>query len=284
MAYRPALKPALRGCTFTAEAGERVAVVGRTGAGKSSLAAALFRTSECWSSLTKTGGIYVANAELSTLELTSIRGKKGGVCIVAQEPLVFSGTIRGNIDPFFESTDQECLDALRDVGMIQKVRGKLDFAVEDRGANFSLGEKQLVCLARALLRRPKILVLDEATASVDQASDERVQVTLRTAEAFSQCTFLTVAHRLLTIADYDKVVVMDRGRVAEVGHPHDLLTRKAPNGKEDPSLQSWSTLQVNPLRLLFVKSLTIVLIPPHTNEEFGMLLLPSVLVNKNKNV
>lgn len=232
MAYRPALKPALRGCTFTAEAGERVAVVGRTGAGKSSLAAALFRTSECWSSLTKTGGIYVANAELSTLELTSIRGKKGGVCIVAQEPLVFSGTIRGNIDPFFESTDQECLDALRDVGMIQKVRGKLDFAVEDRGANFSLGEKQLVCLARALLRRPKILVLDEATASVDQASDERVQVTLRTAEAFSQCTFLTVAHRLLTIADYDKVVVMDRGRVAEVGHPHDLLTRKAPNGKE----------------------------------------------------
>eukprot|EP00388_Colpodella_angusta_P007090 GDKJ01020320.1.p1 GENE.GDKJ01020320.1~~GDKJ01020320.1.p1 ORF type:complete len:1676 (+),score=444.79 GDKJ01020320.1:23-5050(+) len=232
MAYRPALQPALRGCTFTAEAGERVAVVGRTGAGKSSLSACLFRTSESWSPDTDGGGVFVDGLELSSLNLHAIRGKRGGICIVAQEPLVFSGTVRGNLDPFSESTDEECLNALRDVGMFDKIRGRLDFTVEDRGANFSLGEKQLICLARALLRRPKVLVLDEATASVDQASDERVQVSLRTSDAFANCTFLTIAHRLLTIADYDKVVVMDRGAVVEVGHPHKLLTMKAENGKE----------------------------------------------------
>lgn len=224
MAYRPNLQPALKGVSFKAFPGERVAIVGRTGAGKSSLSAAIFRMVESWSPETLGGGVFVDGLELSTLELSAVRSKSGGICIVSQDPLVFSGTLRFNLDPFEEVSDEFCLQALHDVGLYNKVNGDLLFAVDDRGANFSIGERQLLCLARALLKRPKVLVLDEATASVDNATDEMVQETLRTADAFQGCTMITVAHRLLTIADYDRVVVMEFGRVMESDHPHTLLS------------------------------------------------------------
>lgn len=145
--------------------------------------------------------------------------------IIPQDPVMFSGTLRYNLDPFDKYTDAEVWEALERAHLkediIAKFPDKLKHYVSERGENISVGQRQLLCIARALLRKSKVIIMDEATASVDSATDQKIQMTIR--EAFDHCTVLTIAHRLETIADYDKIVVMDHGSVAEMGSPHELL-------------------------------------------------------------
>ncbi|GAB5356564.1 hypothetical protein AAMO2058_000300800 [Amorphochlora amoebiformis] len=220
MSYADSLPPVLKGCTFTALPGEKIGVVGRTGAGKSTLAVALFRLRELTS-----GRILIDGVDISKLGLSSVRGE--GICIIPQAPVLFSGTLRYNLDPFDVHEDAVLWRALKSVGMSELIRalpGELNALVEEGGSNFSVGQRQLICVVRAIIRQPRVLVVDEATASVDPQTDQVVQNALRT--EFKATTQLTIAHRLQTIVDSDKVLVMDNGRVAEFGTPADLLEKK----------------------------------------------------------
>ena len=217
--YRKNLPLSLDKLSFSITHGQRCAVVGRTGAGKSTLAAALFRLVEI-----ENGTITLDGVDLSSLGLSDIRGRKNGMFILPQDPAVFAGSIRTNLDPFDSLSDEDILKALELVNFPGCKRGEslLAHSVEEGGANFSAGEKQLLCLTRAMLVNPRLLVLDEATSSIDGATDEFVQKMLRT--HFVNTTLLTIAHRLNTIIDYDVVIVMDKGEVAEMGSPRDLLS------------------------------------------------------------
>ena len=210
--YRPGLDNVLQGLTVTVQAGEKVGIVGRTGAGKSSLSLALFRIMEASS-----GSITIDSEDISRLGLQDLRAR---LTIIPQEPTIFSGTLRFNLDPGEEYQDSAVLQALRTAGL-QSSHG-LQQEVSEAGAGFSLGEKQLICLARALLRRSKVLVLDEATAAVDSATDDKIQETIRT--EFKDCTVLTIAHRLHTVTGADKIIVLDKGNIAELGSPKQLLS------------------------------------------------------------
>mmetsp|Transcript_13592 Transcript_13592/g.25525 ORF Transcript_13592/g.25525 Transcript_13592/m.25525 type:complete len:1381 (-) Transcript_13592:42-4184(-) len=217
--YRPGLALALKGLTFTAEPGQRVGICGRTGAGKSTIAVALFRLAEL-----ESGRIVLDGQDLSKLGLGDVRGRKNGMAIIPQDPVLFSGSLRECLDPWGQSTDTEILDALITVKVADaEHRGMqaLDDYVDEGGRNFSVGERQLLCLARAVLSKPKVLVLDEATASVDAETDAFIQRMIR--QRFKGTTLLTIAHRLNTIMDYDVVLVMDKGKVAEFGRPDVLL-------------------------------------------------------------
>lgn len=217
--YRPRLPLTLKGLTFTAEAGQRVGVVGRTGAGKSTIAVALFRLVEI-----ESGKILLDGHDITKLGLEDVRGRKNGMCIIAQDPVLFSGSLRECLDPWGVSTDEKIVEALQmvKVANVEK-RGSaaLEDYVDEGGRNYSVGERQLLCLARAVLYEPKVLVLDEATASVDGDTDAFIQEMIRT--RFKGTTLLTVAHRLNTIMDYDVILAMDGGKVAEFGRPVDLL-------------------------------------------------------------
>ncbi|KAL7542622.1 hypothetical protein ACHAXR_012333 [Thalassiosira sp. AJA248-18] len=216
--YRPGLPLSLDGLSFKLQHGQRCAVVGRTGAGKSSLTVALFRLADI-----ESGSITLDGVDLSTLGLSDVRGRRNGMFILPQDPSIFSGTIRSNLDPFASHDDDGIVKALELIEFPGIKRGMqmLEDSVEEGGANFSAGEKQLLCLARAMLANPRLLVLDEATSAVDGTTDEFVQQMLRS--QFPDTTLLTIAHRLNTIIDYDTVIVMDRGRVAEFGSPRKLL-------------------------------------------------------------
>ncbi|XP_051158018.1 ATP-binding cassette subfamily C member 4-like [Leptopilina boulardi] len=206
--------PVLKGLNIVIYPTEKVGIVGRTGAGKSSLIAALFRLAKI------DGVIEIDNIDTGTVCLEDLRRL---ISIIPQDPVLFSGTIRRNLDPFNEFPDRLLWEVLEEVELkeaIAAVNG-LDSRVSDRGSNFSVGQRQLICLARAILRNNRILMLDEATANVDPKTDALIQRTIRS--KFAACTVLTVAHRLNTIMDSDKVLVMDRGRMAEFDHPHILL-------------------------------------------------------------
>ena len=220
--YRPGLPLALDGLSFSLLHGQRCAVVGRTGAGKTTLTAALFRLVEI-----EQGTISLDGVDLSTLGLSDVRGRQNGMFILPQDPAVFSGTIRSNLDPFSAHNSAEIINALELVRFpgIQRGMKVLQDRVEEGGSNFSAGEKQLLCLARAMLANPRLLVLDEATSAVDKATDEFVQEMLRS--QFPETTLLTIAHRLNTVIDYDTIIVMDRGKVAEFGPPSELLKDEA---------------------------------------------------------
>merc|ERR1740139_252097 len=217
--YRPGLPLALKGLTFTAKPGQRIGICGRTGAGKSTISVALFRLSELAG-----GKIILDGEDLSKLGLSDVRGRKNGMCIIPQDPVLFSGSLRECLDPWKYSSDDEVFDALAavNVGDVDR-RGMqvLEDFVDEGGRNFSVGERQLLCLARAILLKPKLLVLDEATASVDTETDAFIQKMIRT--RFRGTTLLTIAHRLHTIMDFDKVLVMDNGKVAEFSSPRELL-------------------------------------------------------------
>jgi len=220
MRYRPELPLALDGLSFTLQHGQRCAVTGRTGAGKSTLTAALFRLVEI-----EQGTISLDGVDLSTLGLSDVRGRPNGMFILPQDPVLFSGSIRSNLDPFSQHIDKDIVEALVLVRFPGAGGGRgyeiLEESVEEGGTNFSAGEKQLLCLARAMLAKPRLLVLDEATSAVDGTTDEFVQQMLRS--QFPDTTLLTIAHRLNTVIDYDVVVVMDRGRVVEFDSPKALL-------------------------------------------------------------
>ena len=203
----------LKGVTFTAAPGQKVGVIGRTGAGKSSLMVALFRLVEASGGSITIDGVNIAKVGLHTV--------RRALAIIPQDPVMFSTTLRQNLDPFEEYTDAQVSEALELVGLPTASKYGLGHAIQEGGANLSVGERQLCCIARALLRKPRILVLDEATASVDQVTDSRIQAMIRT--HFATATVLTIAHRLETIMDYDKVLVMEAGRVAEEGTPAALL-------------------------------------------------------------
>ncbi|KAL8830691.1 MAG: hypothetical protein Q9170_005619 [Blastenia crenularia] len=254
--YRPDLEPVLNSLTFKVQPSERVGIVGRTGAGKSSLALALFRGLEA-----DEGKIVIDEIDIGLIGLQDLRES---ITIVPQDPTLFTGTIRSNLDPFGLFTDEEIFHTLRKIQLISgsmtsqpnppnaqeaevphegtngnltltktftnsrentNIFESLSSPVAESGSNLSQGQRQLLCLARALLKAPKVLLMDEATASIDYATDSKIQETLREVK---DSTIITIAHRLQTIIDYDKVLVLDKGKLVEYGAPWELV--KQDNG------------------------------------------------------
>ena len=264
--YRPDLEPVLKNLTFSVQPGERIGIVGRTGAGKSSLALALFRGLEA-----AEGKIVIDDIDIGLIGLQDLRE---AITIVPQDPTLFTGTVRSNLDPFSLFTDEEIFATLRRVQLIEtptfaagsssvtlvvsevlnppdsppslrndsdgetdnnlakkmtnsranaNVFANLSSPIAESGSNLSQGQRQLLCLARALLKAPRVLLMDEATASIDYATDSKIQDTLRDVK---ESTILTIAHRLQTIIDYDKVLVLDKGEVIEYAAPWELVSRE----------------------------------------------------------
>lgn len=260
--YRKGLPLVLRNITLNIRAGERVGLVGRTGSGKSSLGLALYRMIETWNgdcefssknpnqagSANRHGPVLLDGVDIAMLGLSTLRSR---LAIIPQDPVLFSGTLRSNLDPFDDFQDAEIWKALGCVHMKEfvRTRGKeydemcsngetvdtfinggqgdrdgrrgLNFTVHDGGSNLSAGQRQLFCLSRALLRKPRVLILDEATACVDVHTDTRIQETIRA--NFANTTMLVIAHRLETVLGLDRVIVMDAGRVVEFDRPASLL-------------------------------------------------------------
>ncbi|KAL4496445.1 hypothetical protein ABPG72_014675 [Tetrahymena utriculariae] len=218
MRYSKETNPVLKGLSFKIQPGQKIGCVGRTGAGKSSVLQALFRLTEPdEGSIIKIDGIDTSQLGLHTL--------RQRISIIPQIPFVFQGTIRRNLDPFNQYADDQIWESLKMVELDNYVKNNclqgLYTDMSIASSVFSVGQKQLVCLARALLKRNKILVLDEATANVDMETDNLIQKTIRT--KFDDSTVLTIAHRLNTIADYDKIIVMNEGVLAEFDSPFKLL-------------------------------------------------------------
>ncbi len=267
--YRADLGPVLKNVTFNVKAGEKVAIVGRTGAGKSSLALALFRGLEA-----EAGRILIDDVDIGLIGLQDLRE---AITIVPQDPTLFTGTLRSNLDPFGLFTDEEIFTALRRVQLISPIAQEssssasasptvssatptlnasstahpgtmgselsdstlvrfvsntrenknifldLSASVSESGNNLSQGQRQLLCLARALLKSPRVLLMDEATASIDYATDAKIQDTLR---ELKDNTIITIAHRLQTIIDYDKVLVLEKGEVVEFDDPWELIRKE----------------------------------------------------------
>lgn len=245
MRYRPGLEPVLRGVNVTIGAGMRVGVVGRTGSGKSSLLVALFRLVELnrttvdravgveppWtmdqggrsSSVGGGGGgaIWIDGVDIASVGLHTLRQR---LSIIPQDPVLFGGTLRRNLDPFHEFDDMalaNSLDAVGLRGLVEERGAGLDMKIEPRGENLSVGQRQLVCIARGLLRRARVVVLDEATASIDTETDKLIQRLLR--EELRGATVLTIAHRLDTVVASDAILVMHDGKAAEFGPAAQLL-------------------------------------------------------------
>ncbi|XP_066451295.1 ATP-binding cassette sub-family C member 10 [Eleutherodactylus coqui] len=217
LCYRPGLPNALDGVSFTIRAGEKIGIVGRTGSGKSTLFLALFRMMEL-----NSGSILIDDVPTQELNLDVLRSR---LAVIPQDAFLLSGSVRENLDPLSHRTDAELMDVLGQChlqALVSRIGG-LDADVGERGKNFSQGQRQLLCLARALLTEAKILCIDEATASVDHQTDHFLQMTIR--EKFRNRTVLTIAHRLHTIMDSDRVLVMHAGKVAELDSPTILSNR-----------------------------------------------------------
>uniref|UniRef100_A0A8C0T271 Multidrug resistance-associated protein 1 n=1 Tax=Canis lupus familiaris TaxID=9615 RepID=A0A8C0T271_CANLF len=219
--YRPELDLVLRGITCDIRSMEKIGVVGRTGAGKSSLTNGLFRILEAAG-----GQIIIDGVDIASIGLHDLREK---LTIIPQDPILFSGSLRMNLDPFNHYSDEEIWKALELAHLKTFVAGLqlgLSHEVAEAGDNLSIGQRQLLCLARALLRKSKILIMDEATAAVDLETDHLIQMTIQ--KEFSHCTTITIAHRLHTIMDSDKIIVLDNGKIVEYGSPQELLRNSGP--------------------------------------------------------
>lgn len=235
--YRQGLPPVLKNMNLHIVDGEKVGICGRTGAGKSTIMSALYRLNEL-----NEGTIKIDGVDISNLGLYDLRKK---LTIIPQDPVLFKGTIRKNLDPFGQYDDDRLWDALEKSGAIESEklsavrqettnkddthsdmhRFHLEQVVEEDGTNFSLGERQVLALSRALVRQSKILILDEATSSVDYKTDDKIQK--RIVEAFSNCTILCIAHRIKTILDYDRIIVMDKGEIVETNTPWKLYENES---------------------------------------------------------
>nr|XP_055221290.1 ATP-binding cassette sub-family C member 6 isoform X2 [Gorilla gorilla gorilla] len=217
--YRPELPLAVQGVSFKIHAGEKVGIVGRTGAGKSSLASGLLRLQEA-----AEGGIWIDGVPIAHVGLHTLRSR---ISIIPQDPILFPGSLRMNLDLLQEHSDEAIWAALETVqlkALVASLPGQLQYKCADRGEDLSVGQKQLLCLARALLRKTQILILDEATAAVDPGTELQMQAML--GSWFAQCTVLLIAHRLRSVMDCARVLVMDKGQVAESGSPAQLLAQK----------------------------------------------------------
>ncbi|KAL6813453.1 P-loop containing nucleoside triphosphate hydrolase protein [Trichoderma sp. SZMC 28013] len=233
--YADDLPAVLKGVSFNVKNNERVGVIGRTGAGKSSLTLALFRFLEA-----RSGNILIDGVDISKIDLHSLRSK---LAIIPQDPVLFSGSVRSNLDPFNERTDEELRESLHRVHLVDSqpvtpanepssaavstaspvnanIFRDLSSGIAESGGNLSQGQRQLLCMARAIVSRPKIMVLDEATSAVDMATDTLIQRSIR--EEFTDSTLIVIAHRLSTIADFDRILVLSEGTVAEFGTPKEL--------------------------------------------------------------
>ena len=243
--YASDLPPVLKGLSFSVSKNQRVGVVGRTGAGKSSLTLALFRFLEA-----REGSILIDGIDISKVRLNDLRSR---LAIIPQDPVLFSGTVRSNLDAFDERSDAELYDALERVHLIRgtgnvsrgepasvdgsdppssltiadtntNIFSSLSSRISEGGLNLSQGQRQLLCLARAIVSRPKIMVLDEATSAVDMATDVLIQRSIR--EEFEDSTLIVIAHRLSTIADFDSILVMSDGKAVEYDTPKNLLAQR----------------------------------------------------------
>lgn len=213
--YRPTLAPVLKSVSFAIRSNEKVGVVGRTGAGKSSLVMALFRVNELTS-----GRIFIDSTNIAVLPLQTLRSR---MAIVPQSPVLFQGSLRSYMDPFDEFTDLQVWDALAKVEMKQHVaameRGLLH-ELRENGDNLSVGERQQLCMARALLTKSRVVIMDEATASIDAATETKLRIMLQ--REFVDATVVTIAHRLATVIDSDRILVLQEGQVAEFDTPRRL--------------------------------------------------------------
>ncbi|KAL4789131.1 P-loop containing nucleoside triphosphate hydrolase protein [Aspergillus venezuelensis] len=236
VSYAADLPPVLKNLNFSIKGGERVGVVGRTGAGKSSFAMTLLRCLDI-----RSGTIHIDGIDISQVSLHDLRSRVG---IISQDPIVFAGSIREVLDPFNQHGDAELRNALEKVGLTSPNQNDeqdptsttdpntdpspsniipLSFTIAESGKNLSQGQRQLLCLARALVSRPKILIMDEATASIDMESDQRIQRVLREEIRGYGCTLIVIAHRLSTIADFERILVLDKGQVREFDTPGKLM-------------------------------------------------------------
>eukprot|EP01125_Pyxidicula_operculata_P021279 TRINITY_DN812_c2_g1_i1.p1 TRINITY_DN812_c2_g1~~TRINITY_DN812_c2_g1_i1.p1 ORF type:complete len:1539 (-),score=311.37 TRINITY_DN812_c2_g1_i1:20-4636(-) len=218
--YRPGLPLVLKRVSCTIHPREKIGIVGRTGAGKSSLMLALFRIVEV-----DFGNIYIDNVNIARVGLKDLRSR---LAIIPQDPILFTGTIRSNLDPFSEYSEDKLWDSLSAVSLkdfVSKQDLKLDSVVTENGENLSVGSRQLICLARALLKKTKIIVMDEATASIDFETDMLIQKTIRT--EFKHATVLTIAHRINTILDSNRVLVLDQGKIVEFDAPQKLIQNQS---------------------------------------------------------
>uniref|UniRef100_A0A8C9G230 ABC-type glutathione-S-conjugate transporter n=1 Tax=Pavo cristatus TaxID=9049 RepID=A0A8C9G230_PAVCR len=217
--YRKGLDLVLKDLNLRVHGGEKIGIVGRTGAGKSSMTLCLFRILEAVK-----GEIRIDGVRISEIGLHDLRSR---LTIIPQDPVLFSGTLRMNLDPFNKYSDEEVWKALELSHLKRFVSSQpsmLEFECSEGGENLSVGQRQLVCLARALLRKTRILILDEATAAIDLETDDLIQMTIRT--QFEDCTVLTIAHRLNTIMDYTRILVLDNGTIAEFDTPTNLIASK----------------------------------------------------------
>ncbi|XP_041671461.1 ATP-binding cassette sub-family C member 3 isoform X1 [Cheilinus undulatus] len=217
--YREGLDLVLKKLTLSVKGGEKIGIVGRTGAGKSSMTLCLFRLLEA-----AAGEITIDEVKIAEIGLHDLRSK---LTIIPQEPVLFSGSLRMNLDPFEKYNDEEVWKALELSHLhkfVSNQPAKLELECSEGGENLSVGQRQLVCLARALLRKTRILILDEATAAIDLETDDLIQSTIRT--QFEDCTVFTIAHRLNTIMDYTRVLVLDKGQIAEFDTPANLIAKR----------------------------------------------------------
>ena len=219
--YRDNLDYVIKGLTFETKPYEKIGVVGRTGSGKSTLTLGLLRILEISEDENgKMGKIEIDGEDVSNLGLHILRRN---VIMIPQDPVLFSGTIKSNVDPFNEFNNDELKQALQKVNIMEAMKEGLETQVSDGGNNFSLGQKQLLCIARALIKKPKILIEDEATASIDEKTDHIIQKLIK--NEFKETIVITIAHRLNTIIQYDRILVLENGYLKEFDTPLSLLKK-----------------------------------------------------------